>query len=72
MGSVEGAIASAMKPIFLLIANGPRIESIAPEANAVINDLVIKSYCKGTRISSINTVVSLCFKMRFIIKEFRM
>ena len=68
IGSVACAIASAIKPIFLLIAKGPRSESIAPEANAVINDLIIKSYLKGSRISSIITVVSLCFKMRFIDK----
>ena len=72
MGSVACAMASAIKPIFLLIANGPRIESIAPEANAVINDLIIKSYLKGSRISSITTTVSLCFKMRFIDKKFCM
>ena len=72
MGSVACAIASAIKPIFLLIAKGPKIESIAPEATAVISDLIIKSYLKGSKMSSITTVVFLCCKMRFIHKQFGM
>ena len=72
MGSVACAIASAIKPIFLLITKGPKIESIDPEAIAVISDLIIKSYLKGSKMSSIITVVFLCCKMRFIHKQFGM